>query len=437
MNRNPYLIEPRSPIYMPPPLPPGRKGDPEKVDHGSGMPQSRSEPMLHGMDGQQETKLAECRIPTQTRSRSNPSSEAASTSRGRLVNRPNSPVNKLQDVNENEVLEVQKASRERSRSPFKRLLGMGKSSGLKDIAGEPQARAREEETDKSKRTGLKVWGDKFKHAGPKEAGITPPPLASIPSVSLNPPYQAKVYSEMELMICVTANEYLISEYAAGRISAESIAKVSTNWSNKNRPQVIEFQYDQATQRDLILHNLTTLKFHGESADSPLVLNATLDGWKAMAKEMNVRTFCALDSAVRKHMHNAYKILDMLGVPFATYLAFQELRWKTLAIINDAAKKIEEKRREERQKEIEGRAETYARKNSKEAASQSQHPRKKSGEEYQYQHSRKASREEGETKQHMGKISKEEKEMEKGAVKGFGENSRGGRLGLMVRGERYA
>jgi hypothetical protein len=79
------------------------------------------------------------------------------------VNRPNSPVKKLQDVNENEVLEVQKASRKRSRSPVKRLLGMGKSSSLKDIAGEPQAQAREEETDKSKRTGLKVWGDKFKH----------------------------------------------------------------------------------------------------------------------------------------------------------------------------------------------------------------------------------------------------------------------------------
>jgi hypothetical protein len=70
---------------------------------------------------------------------------------------------KLQDVNENEVLEVQKASRKRSRSPVKRLLAIGKSSSLKDIAGEPQAQAREEQADKSKRTGLKFWGDKFKH----------------------------------------------------------------------------------------------------------------------------------------------------------------------------------------------------------------------------------------------------------------------------------
>src|SRR4051794_10787355 len=74
-------------------------------------------------------------------------------------------------------------------------------------------------------------------ASPKEVEITPPSLASIPSVSLDPPYQAKAYSEMELIICVTANKYLIRELAAGRISAESIAKVSTYWSNKNRPQV--------------------------------------------------------------------------------------------------------------------------------------------------------------------------------------------------------
>jgi hypothetical protein len=274
-------------------------------------------------------------------------------------------------------------------------------------------------------------------ARPKKVEITLPSLASIPSVSLDPPYQAKVYSEMELMICVTANKYLIQEATAGRVSAESIAKVSTYWSGKNRPQVIEFQYDQATQRDLILYNLTTLKFHGESAESPLVLNATMHGWKTMAKEMSVRTFCAPDSAVKKHMHDVNKILEMLGVPFVTFLAFRELKLKTLAKINDAAKGIEEKRREERRKEIEGGAETYSRKSSREAASQSQHSRKTSGEECQYRHFRKASREEGETKQQMRKISKEGREMEKDALKDFSENSRGGRLGLMARGERYA
>lgn len=171
-NGNPYRNEPQDPVCMPPPSSLRGIGDPEKVDRGSGVPQSRSEPTLHSMDGQQEAKPAAYRNPihllprSPTRSRSNPSSEAAGMSRGRAVNRPNSPVKKLQDVNENEVLEVQKAPRNRSHSPVKRLFGMGKSSSLKDIAGEPQAQAREEQADKIKRTGLKVWGDKFKHGFP-------------------------------------------------------------------------------------------------------------------------------------------------------------------------------------------------------------------------------------------------------------------------------
>ena len=146
------------------------------------------------------------------------------------------------------------------------------------------------------------------------------------------------------MICVTANKYLMCEYKAGRMSAESVARVRAQWTNKNRPQVIEFQYDQATQRDLILYNLSTFRFHGECAESPLVLNATMYGWRTMAKEMSVRTFCAPDSVIRKHMHDAHKILEMLGAPLVTFLAFQDLQLKTLAKINEEQKKKVERRK---------------------------------------------------------------------------------------------
>ena len=154
---------------MPPPLSLRGNRDPAKTDSSRVVPQSRSEPTLHGLDGQQETKPAECQIPTRlspqslTRSQSNSSHGAVSVSRGRAVHRPSSPVKKLQDVNEDEVLEVQKGSRTRSRSPVKRLLGLGKSTSLKDIAGEVQAQARENQADTGKRIGLKGWGDKFKH----------------------------------------------------------------------------------------------------------------------------------------------------------------------------------------------------------------------------------------------------------------------------------
>ena len=239
---------------------------------------------------------------------------------------------------------------------------------------------------------------------------------------------------MELMICVTANRFLLREVAAGRISEESVAKVSSYWTSKNRPQVVEFQYDQATQRDLVLYNLTTLKFHGESAESPLVLNTTMYSWKTMAKEMSVRTFCAPDSQVRKHLHDGHKILEMLGAPLVTFLAFQELQLKTLAKFSEGTKKMDEKRREERRKEIggESESETHSRKSSREGGWQplgrSEDARMGSGKDSQP----------GGMKQSTRKTSKEDGE--KQAVtdaQDVTENSRGGRLGLMIRGDRYA
>ncbi|KAL5002967.1 hypothetical protein BDV10DRAFT_181180 [Aspergillus recurvatus] len=152
---------------------------------------------------------------------------------------------------------------------------------------------------------------------------------SIVAVSLDAAAQSKLYSEMEMMICVSANQFLMQEYAGGRISEESIKKINKFWGSKNRPGVVEFQYDQATQRQLILSNIRTLHFNGESSTNPVALHSNLHNWKAVVKEMSVRTFCAPDSVIRKHMHDIQKLLDMLGAPIATFLAFEELQTRTL------------------------------------------------------------------------------------------------------------
>jgi hypothetical protein len=169
MNANPYTGECRSPICLPPPLPVNRTQDPAKTTHGRSMPHTYSEPTLHGLDGQEDAKSGNYHVPIQLSQRSaaqSPSSSSGATSqgpRGRSVRRPSSPLKSLQDVNENDVLDVQEISRKRSRSPVKRILGIVKSTSLKDVASEPHAPAIEEPADKSKRTGLKAWGGKFKH----------------------------------------------------------------------------------------------------------------------------------------------------------------------------------------------------------------------------------------------------------------------------------
>jgi hypothetical protein len=152
------------------------------------------------------------------------------------------------------------------------------------------------------------------------------------------------------MICVTANKFLKAQQKAGLMSAESVAKIVSQWSHKNRPQVMEFQFDQATQRDLILYNINTFRFHGEARNNPLVLNSTMYAWKVMAKEMSVRTFCMPDSVIRKHLHDSHKVLEMMGAGLNTFLALQEVQVEALKeIAEEQKKKMERRDRKEKEK----------------------------------------------------------------------------------------
>lgn len=72
-------------------------------------------------------------------------------------------------------------------------------------------------------------------------------------------------------------------------------------------------------------NLKTFEFYGDAARNPIILNGVLHSWKALAKEMSVRTFCTGDAHIKKHLLDARRVLEMLGTPMVTFLAFQELQ----------------------------------------------------------------------------------------------------------------
>ena len=153
-------------------------------------------------------------------------------------------------------------------------------------------------------------------------------------VSLSPPQQAKLYMELELIICATANKFLMNQLKDNRMSPESVKKITEFWKNKGRPQVLEFQFDQSTQRDLIVANQQTFRFHGERANNPLQVNSMLYNWKANAKQMSIRTFCNPDSVIQKHLHDSYKVLELLGAEMATFLALQEIHTTFNRIVRD-------------------------------------------------------------------------------------------------------
>ena len=141
--------------------------------------------------------------------------------------------------------------------------------------------------------------------------------------------QAKLYAEVELMICVTANQFLVVQYQAYHISVESVTHTTKFWREKNRPQVLEFHFDQATQRELIQANMSTVQFHGRYNGNNVQANSVMQAWNYLAKEMSVRTFCNPDSTIRKHLLDAARVLEMLGARDATMEAFEDHRQNTL------------------------------------------------------------------------------------------------------------
>jgi hypothetical protein len=116
----------------------------------------------------------------------------------------------------------------------------------------------------------------------------------------------------------------MEQYTQGRMLADSLKRVKDFWQSKGRAQVVEFKYDQLTQRDLIIANQKNFRFHGENANNPLHINAILYTWKQDAKEMSIRTFCSPDSMIEKHIVDCYKILGMLGAQPAQFLALSEV-----------------------------------------------------------------------------------------------------------------
>ena len=293
---------------------------------------------------------------------------SSSFSRGRTITRTPSPVKVLEDIKEDQASNSPPSPTKRSRSPFKQMFGengwLGRSMSMNEMPNE-----------RYRKNGIKHWGGKIKQRVENLVGLRGSLVKSLclrrqgedvskvsrlipttlhqrespsksPSttkfnVSLSPPMQAKLYSEMELMICATANQYLNVQHKEGRMTVESLKKVTEWWASKNRPQVIEFMFDQATQRDLVLYNIKSFRFYGPNANDTFQMNAMMQSWKALCRDMSVRTFCTPDSVIRKHTHDCYKILEMLGAPLVTFMAFQEIQMKALKVMREEQKKRDE------------------------------------------------------------------------------------------------
>jgi len=150
-----------------------------------------------------------------------------------------------------------------------------------------------------------------------------------PPISITPYSQGDFYFQLELILSMETNGFLIREFYDERISIDSVKRTVDLWKQKGRTQVVGFRYDLQTQRDLIMMNTGTMHFAGITSRNQAKLFSTLAAWRVLAKEVSIRTFCQPDSVIKKHLHDAEKILELVDAHPDSMLAFQELRGRTL------------------------------------------------------------------------------------------------------------
>ncbi|PVH88715.1 hypothetical protein DL98DRAFT_622222 [Cadophora sp. DSE1049] len=226
--------------------------------------------------------------------------------------------------------------KKRSRSPMKKMFGengwLGKSPDeIQDVKLQVKKAAA---MQKDKPTMMGKLRNKLGEFAEK-ADLSPSraarssndkhPKISILSVSLGPPEQARLLMEVELMVVHTANTFLMNQFSQGRMAVDSIKKTVDAWKAKGRHVVIEFQYDQATQRDLVAANQHNFRFYGERAGNDVRINSMLYNWKQVASMMAIRTFCDADTVILKLLFDVEQILELLGGAEAIMLRLQQIR----------------------------------------------------------------------------------------------------------------
>jgi hypothetical protein len=127
------------------------------------------------------------------------------------------------------------------------------------------------------------------------------------------------------MLAHTANSFLMTQFSHGRMAMDSIKKTVDSWKAKGRPTVLEFMYDQSTQRDLIAVNQHNFRFYGEKAGDKVRINTTLYNWRQVASFMTLRTFCDADTVILKLLFDIEQILHLLGAREPLLLRLQQIR----------------------------------------------------------------------------------------------------------------
>ncbi|KAK0639418.1 hypothetical protein B0T16DRAFT_423154 [Cercophora newfieldiana] len=143
------------------------------------------------------------------------------------------------------------------------------------------------------------------------------------AISLNPREQSLLYCELEFALTSALNDYLVSQFNAGRLDADKLKKIAEAWQQKGRPKVVSFRYDLETQLDLVRLHVNDFKFYGRAATSTAILGI-IDMMKVDARSLRIRTFCQPDTVVAKQLLDSQNLFNCIGCPEPQQLQLAEI-----------------------------------------------------------------------------------------------------------------
>ncbi|KFY75000.1 hypothetical protein V499_05019 [Pseudogymnoascus sp. VKM F-103] len=141
-------------------------------------------------------------------------------------------------------------------------------------------------------------------------------------ISCDQEFQSSLYARLDLLICTVANKFLLFEHFENRITPATAARYIEKWVKLGRAQFTEFNCGQPFQALIIWECRESLQFYGDH--EARVRNAALDTWLKNANSMSVLTRCNGDSAIQKHMHDSWKVLEILGGTWDDYDSLSRL-----------------------------------------------------------------------------------------------------------------
>ncbi|TGO32905.1 hypothetical protein BHYA_0280g00100 [Botrytis hyacinthi] len=274
--------------------------------------------------------------PARKEVRPNESNESYSSTASTTINRQmtRSPTKNLVDVAEKEEPDFHDqdllpiSPKKRSRSPMKKMFGehgwLGSSQN--EVRPSVMCSKSTQKVDRPKKPGMmEKIKNKIEGFAEKADMKLDKNRISVLSISINPYEQARYLVELELMIVHTANTFLMIQFSQGRMSIDSIKKTVDTWKNKGRPAVVEFMYDQGTQRDLVTANQYNFRFHGNRSGDDVRISSMLYNWKQVASLMSIRTFCNADTVLLKLVFDVEQILELIGGSEQIMFRLQHLR----------------------------------------------------------------------------------------------------------------